>query len=226
MEILLSDIRLAAIDFESLPARDGHFPIQIGIALGGTSGIESSWQSPLSDAALAGAADAPQNAPRLLSLWPEIRKSLEGRWVVAHGSGTEKKYLRVFAGHRFGPWIDTLRWARAVFPGLKSHALGEVCDALKVELPPGSPPRWHDAEFDAIACLCLIQHLWRATGLRSASRSLLTAPDLSSYFAGTGRRGASPGTAKIEKFGASHGMDSTARDCRGHDLDSGEGRRS
>lgn len=226
MEISLSDIPLAAIDFESLPARDGHCPIQIGIALGDASGIESSWQSPLSDAALAGAPDAPRDAPRLLSLWPEIRESLEGRWVVAHGSGTEKKYLRVFAGHRFGPWIDTLRWARAVYPGLKSHALGEVCGALKVELPPGSSPRWHDAEFDAIACLCLIQHLWRATGLRSASRSLLTAPDLSSYFAGAGRRGASPGIAKSEKVGASHGMDSTARDCRGHNLDSGEGRRS
>jgi DNA polymerase-3 subunit epsilon len=189
MEIALSALRLAAIDFESLPDPHGsHFPVQIGIALGSWTTFEGSWESPLSDAALAGAKDAPEHAPRLLELWPRVRESLAGRWILAHGIGTEKRFLRAFPGHRFGPWIDTLRWSRAVYPTMPSHSLSDLCEALGVaerlraEKIPGT---WHDARFDAIACLFLIQHVWRETGIVFASKALLTSPDLSPYFRAT-----------------------------------------
>ena len=66
---------------------------------------------------------------------------------------TERRFLRAFPFHGFGPWVDTLKLSRAVWPEKKSFALGDLilelgleddlCDAL-----PGF--RWHDALSDAL----------------------------------------------------------------------------
>jgi DNA polymerase-3 subunit epsilon len=101
-------------------------------------------------------------APTLLSLWPELKKRLVGAVVVAHGKGTEKRFLRAFPGHGFGPWIDTLLLARAAWPDLTDHSLGSICDQLGLSnqvcalVPKKS---WHDALFDAAASLVLLRHL-------------------------------------------------------------------
>ncbi len=103
-----------------------------------------------------------EGAPSLLSLWPEIESRLRGRPVVAHGAGTEKRFLRAFPLHGFSPWIDTLPLARAAFPGLPDHGLETVCaeagvvDELRVLLPRLD---WHDALFDALGCLLLARKL-------------------------------------------------------------------
>jgi len=68
------------------------------------------------------------DAPKLMLLWPEIKKRLGNSAVVAHGHGTEKRFLRAFPGHGFGPWIDTLHLSRAVFPELKKHSLSHICE--------------------------------------------------------------------------------------------------
>ena len=54
----------------------------------------------------------------MVDLWPPIRDRLAGAAVVAHGAGTEKRFLRAFPYHGFSPWIDTLRLARKVLPNL------------------------------------------------------------------------------------------------------------
>ena len=136
----IADQRFAVIDFESAGASRGRtdVPVQVGIALWSPEeGLGDSLCSFLStDQKITWAArkvhgisaeDLAQ-APSLLSLWPEIRRFLADRVVVAHGHGTEKRFLRAFPGHSFGPWIDTLSLARAAWPTLPSFALGDLCD--------------------------------------------------------------------------------------------------
>jgi DNA polymerase III epsilon subunit-like protein len=123
-------------------------------------------------------------APRLIDLWPSVKSGLEGRWVVAHGASTEKRFLRIFPLHRFGPWVDTLTLTRAVYPSLPSHALGDAVMALgltdQIQFPGF---RWHDAASDAIASLFLLSHLMKAADLANEPAEILIHPNLSSYFA-------------------------------------------
>ena len=43
------------------------------------------------------------DAPSFPSLWPEIRSRLGQSVVVGHNPATERKFLRRFPGHGFGP---------------------------------------------------------------------------------------------------------------------------
>jgi DNA polymerase-3 subunit epsilon len=169
------EITLAALDFESAGERadEAGVPIQIGIiAMESLEPREDSYfrsylnpGRPVTWAArkVHGIDDADlEGAPSLLSLWPEIRSRLAGRWVVAHGAGTEKRFLRAFPAHGFGPWIDTLTLSRKIVPGRSSYALADLCSELDVEseavaLLPGF--RWHEALSDALASLLLLRRL-------------------------------------------------------------------
>lgn len=191
----------AAIDFESAGSAPGRTdePVQVAIAhlCGGEiskqlnsyvrPGVPVTWAAKvvhgISDEMVA-------DAPRLIDLWPSIQKAMSGCWVVAHGAATEKRFLRVFPFHSFGPWVDTLVLARAVYPQLASHALGDLIASLGLDqdatiTAPGF--RWHDAESDALASLVLLRHLILACGLISANPEVLRRPDLTSYF--SARRG-------------------------------------
>lgn len=124
------------------------------------------------------------DAPSLLSLWPELKRRFAGAIVVAHGKGTEKRFLRAFPGHGFGPWIDTLLLARAVWPDLADHSLGFLCEhrgltpAIRRLVPAKS---WHDALFDAVASLVLLEHLVEAQALADQAVGCLFQPDTSSW---------------------------------------------
>ena len=124
------------------------------------------------------------DAPSLLLLWPEFKKRLAGAIVVAHGKGTEKRFLRAFPGHGFGPWIDTLLLARAAWPDLPSHSLGGLCEAngltttIQVLVPGKS---WHDALFDAVASLALLAHLIETHHLADLPVEDLVYPDTSRW---------------------------------------------
>ena len=52
-----------------------------------------------------------------VQLWPKINELLSKNAVVAHGAGTEKRFLRSFPMHGFDIWIDTLQLAKKVLPG-------------------------------------------------------------------------------------------------------------
>lgn len=103
------------------------------------------------------------SAPELADLWPRIKALIIGRPLAAHNIGTEKKFIRKLAPlHSPGPWIDTLKLARIVWPGLPSHNLGFLLEHLHLKdktdaLCPGRTE--HDAFYDAVGCALLLQHL-------------------------------------------------------------------
>lgn len=189
----IADLSFAAIDFESAGAVRGatDVPVQIGVAVANaTGGIDLAgsfgsflasdqpvhWSARkvhgISDADLVG-------APTLLGVWPETRQRLRNRWIVAHGAGTERKFLKAFPGHGFGPWVDTLQIYRHILPHAETHSLSYLCRQCGLEgeclrLMPDF--RWHDALSDAVACLLLLQHWIRSANLHEHPPELLLNP--------------------------------------------------
>lgn len=170
-------MNFAAIDFESTGYLEdrGDEPIQVGIALMQVADIcpdnfFRSYIRPAKPRAISNAAravhrikeEALEGAPLLVNLWPTIRDALKGRVVVAHGAGTEKRFLRAFPMHGFAPWVDTLQLARKYLPNLNDYSLGALLQNLHLEeevaiLCPELS--WHDALFDAVASLILLRSM-------------------------------------------------------------------
>jgi DNA polymerase-3 subunit epsilon len=191
----IREVPFAAIDFESAGSAPGltDEPVQIAIVHwtdGRAERILDSFLQPSREVTWAArevhgiSEDKLRGAPRLLDLWPSIRDALRGRWIVAHGAATEKRFLRAFPLHGFGPWIDTLPLARAVFPSLPSHALGDTVESLGLRpaLADWENFRWHDAASDAAASLVLLRHVIDAGELGGEPAELLTRPSLRDYF--------------------------------------------
>ena len=194
--MLVGDCRFTAIDFESAGAARGStdVPVQVGLACwseqerhGSTfvsylaSPVPITWSARkvhgIRDEDLVG-------SPTLLALWPELKSRLAGAAVVAHGKGTEKRFLRAFPGHGFGPWVDTLLLARAAWPELPQHSLSALCDARGLSdsvqsMLPGR--RWHDALYDAVASLVLLEDVIRAFDLADKPLDLLLQPDTAAW---------------------------------------------
>lgn len=189
---LIRQCRFTAIDFESAGASRGSTdtPVQVGLACwSADDGHHNAFVSYLhTDAPIQWSARkvhgiGPQQlagAPPLLTLWPDLKKRLAGAVVVAHGKGTEKRFLRAFPGHGFTPWIDTLLLARAAWPDLPDHSLGPLCDShsltdqVRALVPKKS---WHDALFDSAASLVLLAHLIQTHDLADLPVECLLAPD-------------------------------------------------
>jgi DNA polymerase III subunit epsilon len=192
----IQQLSFVAIDFESAGAATGQtdVPIQVGIAhwspehgmgesfvsfLHTTQNIHWSAQK-VHGITVADLAEAPS----MLSLWPVIKGHLHDRVIVAHGKGTEKKFLRAFPGHGFGPWVDTLLLSRANWPEWSDHSLGALCDALQIteKVQAACPARnWHDALFDAIASLFLLEKILQQTHAGKAPLEYLLQPDQSRW---------------------------------------------
>lgn len=123
-------------------------------------------------------------SPRLPDLWPDIHRLLQNRWLVAHGSATERRFLRAFPFHGFGPWVDTLKISRAVWPEKNSFALGDLVLDLDLEEDlrralPGF--RWHDALSDATASLVLLRRAIADAKVGAEKSEILLRPDASRY---------------------------------------------
>jgi DNA polymerase-3 subunit epsilon len=182
----LDQAAYAAIDFESAGTAPGltDAPVQIAIALmdGFQPRPEKALRSYLyTDRPITWAAQQVhgirpadlQHAPSLADLWPAIQERLRGRILIAHSAATERRFLRIFPTHRFGPWIDTLPLARRLYPSLPSHRLGDLIAHFQLQntlsqLCPNLA--WHDALYDATASLILLRHLiqqarWEALSL-------------------------------------------------------------
>lgn len=185
----IREILFAALDFESAGERanEAGVPIQIGIA--GMVGLipdpESFYRSYLkaerpvtwSAQQIHGiTSDDLQNAPEFRSLWPELKRRLGGRWIVAHGSGTEKRFLRTFPLHGFGPWVDTLTLSRKILPDRSSYALSDLVGELDLvgeatNLLPSFRP--HEALSDALASLLLLRKLIGLSGIQDHPAEVL-----------------------------------------------------
>jgi DNA polymerase-3 subunit epsilon len=193
---MIRHCRFTAIDFESAGAARGmtDSPVQVGLA---SWSIEGGYTDPFvsylrTDQAVQWSArkvhgigpEQLADAPALLTLWPELKRRLAGSVVVAHAKGTEKRFLRAFPGHGFGPWIDTLLLARAAWPDLADHSLGALCEhhgltnAAKALVPEKS---WHDALFDSVASLLLLEKLIDSMSLADHPVETLLHPDTSAW---------------------------------------------
>ena len=192
----ISDQVFAAIDFESAGAGHGKtdVPVQIGMATWSlenghaeqfVSFIRTDQPITWSAQKVHGITSADlASAPAFMTLWPQIKALMSDRIAVAHGHGTEKRYLRAFPAHGLGPWVDTLQLARAAWPELQSHALGDVCHQCNLEdkvtsLIPNKT--WHDALYDAAASLVLLEHLITEFNLAKSSVDFLLHPDTSQW---------------------------------------------
>jgi DNA polymerase-3 subunit epsilon len=191
---LIRHCRFTAIDFESAGAARGKTdsPVQVGLAAWSASdGHTRPFVSYLhTDQPILWSAQKVHgitpsdlaDAPPLLSLWPDVKSRLAGAIVVAHGKGTEKRFLRAFPGHGFGPWIDTLLLARAAWPDLPEHSLGalcrtlNLCDSIESLVANRS---WHDALFDSVASLVLLANIIETHDLLDQSIDALLHPDTS-----------------------------------------------
>lgn len=144
-----------AIDFETTAfADDGrNEPWQLGAAIvsGGRIAETREW--------FFGTAMTPDFQP-LMDQWDDFYPVLAGRTLAAHNIACEKTILtRIAPFTPFGPWVDTLKLAKKAYPGLPSHRLGDLCEALGCV--PEMPGRtWHDGLYDAVACAYLAMRLW------------------------------------------------------------------
>lgn len=112
-------------------------------------------------------------SPTLPQMWNLVEPWVVGTLLVAHNIGTERTMLTKAAPlHRPGPWIDTLKLARRVYPGLDSYALEDLVVLLGLlpkvrEACPGLAA--HDAFFDAVACGVLYTHFLSLPGWESVT---------------------------------------------------------
>lgn len=177
----IDQVEFAGIDFESAGAGSGKtdMPIQIGIAvlnksrtifpnslhqfIAPTSPIV--WRA--GDAVHGLTAADLEGAPSMNDLWPTVRGLLKNRVCVAHGAGTERKFLRAYPMHGFGPWLDTLSLARKTLPDLEDHRLGTCAGALGLvdeigdfcETDKQQRLGWHDALYDTVASLLILREI-------------------------------------------------------------------
>lgn len=192
------DVVFAGIDFEGAGAQRGRedWPVQIGM---GTWSLKDGFDNfHVSYLKREGNVDwyakkihgieesDLEGAPSLLSLWPEVNSRLgDGAVPVAHAKGTEKKFLRVFPGNPFDPWVDTLLLSRASMPDQPKHSLGILCEDIGVadkvrELVPGRG--WHDALFDAVASLVLLEWMVKRFGLEDLPLWALVVPNTGAWY--------------------------------------------
>jgi len=144
-----------ALDFETTGCRDGatNEPWQLGVAV--VRGAEIVvWREWFFRSAFR------PDAPTLMDQWEEIFPLLAGRRLVAHNIATERTLLtRLAPLTKWGPWVDTLKLARARYPKLPSYQLGDLCEAFGC-VPQMDGRTWHDGLYDAVACANLALRLW------------------------------------------------------------------
>ena len=140
-------IEFAAIDFETTGFIRGasNDPWQLGIAVVRDGEIVETREF------FFGTEITP-DAETMMAQWGEWYPMFAGRRLVAHNIATERTILRKVAPlTKWGPWVDTLRLAKAVYPGLPSYALGDLCGIFG-QVPRLDGRTWHDALYDAVAC--------------------------------------------------------------------------
>ncbi len=187
----------AAIDFETTGSVQGYpvEPWQIGVVHWSAAGPET-WETLLRVGPRPFHPRAPgrhealreeiARASVLQAHLPELRRYCARVPLVAHNAATEKKCLRMSVPmERFGPYIDTLKLSRAIWPDLRSHALGDVLNALSLrdqveELVPGREA--HDALYDAAGSAVLLRHILALPELADCSTEVLFHPDQAAYY--------------------------------------------
>ena len=171
-------MRFVSLDFETTGVVKGfpNEPWQLGLVAieDGRPVAESKWEtwfrvaadrpfSPRTPGRWAELRETLDAAPEFMDVWPDISDRLLGVPLVAHNASTERTILVKRAPLTpFGPWIDTLRIVRKVWPLMASFALGDLIRTfgLQTKVDALCPGRtWHDALYDACAGAILCCHV-------------------------------------------------------------------
>jgi len=147
-------MEFVAIDFETTGYEDGgdNEPWQLGAAVVRDMQIVETREW------FFGTAMTPDFEP-MMAQWDDFYPVLAGRRLVAHNIACEKTILtRVAPLTKWGPWVDTLRLAKARYPKLPSYRLGDLCEMFGC-VPQIDGRTWHDGLYDAVACAELAMRL-------------------------------------------------------------------
>ena len=147
-------VEFAAIDFETTGYEGGNAnePWQLGIAIVRDGALVETHEFFFD---VEGAPERAHERDALGTLQGSFEAwspYLTGRRLVAHNIACERTILtRTAPFTKWGPWIDTLKLARARYPKLPSYALGDLC-AMFGCVPQLDGRTWHDGLYDAVAC--------------------------------------------------------------------------
>lgn len=171
-------MRFVSLDFETTGVVKGfeNEPWQLGLVAieDGRPVVESKWEtwfrvaadrpfSPRAPGRWAELRKTLEESPAFMEVWPDLSSRLLGVPLVAHNASTERTILVKRAPlTNFGPWVDTLRIVRKVWPLMASFALGDLIRTFGLQgkvdaLCPGRT--WHDALYDACAGAVLCCHI-------------------------------------------------------------------
>lgn len=88
----------------------------------------------------------------IMNQWESFYPVLASRRLVAHNIACEKTILtRLAPLTKWGPWVDTLKLAKAQYPKLPDYSLGALCELFGC-IPEMEGRTWHDGLYDAVAC--------------------------------------------------------------------------
>ncbi len=175
---LLQTIDFVSLDFETTGTVKGwpNEPWQLGVAVCSEGAPVQVWEcwfrvardrpfSPRAPGRWAELRETLAAAPTVAERWPDLAARLVGVPLVAHNAATERTLLTKYAPLTpFGPWVDTLKLARRIWPRLASYALGDLIAVfgLQAQVEASCPGRtWHDALYDACAGAVLCRHMMR-----------------------------------------------------------------
>lgn len=147
-------MEFVAIDFETTGYEDGgkNEPWQLGAAVVRDFEIVETREW------FFGTPATPDFEP-IMNQWESFYPVLAGKRLVAHNIACEKTILtRVAPLTKWGPWVDTLKLAKARYPKLPSYALGDLCEIFGC-IPQMAGRTWHDGLYDAVACALLAMRL-------------------------------------------------------------------
>ncbi|MEQ9080761.1 MAG: 3'-5' exonuclease [Sandaracinaceae bacterium] len=124
------------------------------------------------------------NAPTFAQVSEDVFAMLDGRYVVAHNATVDWKVLRRKLPQFQPPGVlDTLRLARAVYPGRESYSLSKLLVGLDLqERLKGVDGQLHRATYDAAAALELLLHLVEESPRgKLSARQLVVMSELSGF---------------------------------------------
>ena len=154
-------MEFVALDFETTAYADGNTnePWQLGLAHVRDGEIIETREFFFDVAGAPERAHAPDALGCFASAYDSWAPFLLGKRLVAHNIACERTLLtRAAPLTRWGPWVDTLKLAKARYPNMPSYTLSALCEAFG-QIPQIPDRTWHDGLFDAIACANLANFL-------------------------------------------------------------------
>ena len=154
-------MEFVAIDFETTGYENGNVnePWQLGFAVVREGQIVETGEWFFDVEGAPARAHEPDALGTLQSSFETWVPRLMGQRLVAHNIACEKTILtRVAPLTKWGPWVDTMKLAKARYPKLPSYKLGDLC-AMFGCVPQMDGRTWHDGLYDAVACAELARRL-------------------------------------------------------------------